>query len=209
MSVSYVAYVADDVAAEVKSRRLAELFAAYRQGQAELNAQEVGRVHLALLDGRPRRDGQYRAVESLQGRTDSMKRVIIKEQKLPVSLGSLQQHWQMRSAAASSRQHWDLDNSVLQQQARLEQYMTEGCLGPVASAGVGDYVAVQVQQVVGHSTLICVPLAKTSISEFAAVFGSCTPGIQQIPAWLQQLMLLQGGCAFGDMGQQIAAHAGM
>jgi len=29
-----------------------------RAGQAELNELEVGRVHLVLLDGRPRRDGQ-------------------------------------------------------------------------------------------------------------------------------------------------------
>jgi hypothetical protein len=30
-----------------------------RAGQAELNQQEVGRVHLVLLDGRPRRDGEH------------------------------------------------------------------------------------------------------------------------------------------------------
>ncbi|KAF6256051.1 CDK5 regulatory subunit associated protein 1 [Scenedesmus sp. NREL 46B-D3] len=69
-------HLADDVPAVVKSQRLADLFAAYRQGQAELNRLEVGRLHLVLLDGRPRRDGQ----QSLQGRTCSMKRVIIPEQ---------------------------------------------------------------------------------------------------------------------------------
>lgn len=30
-----------------------------RAGQAELHQQEVGRVHLVLLDGRPRRNGEH------------------------------------------------------------------------------------------------------------------------------------------------------
>lgn len=165
--------VADDVPSEVKSRRLAELFAAYRQGQAELNALEVGRVHLALIDGRPRRDGRHRASESLQGRTDSMKRVIIPECSLPVSISSLKQHLNMPLQSSGTN---------------LEQLMTAGCLGPVASTVVGDLVAVRVQQVVGHSTLLCDPIAKTSVGEFAGVFGSCTPGTQHVPAWLQLLL---------------------
>lgn len=163
---------ADDVPAEVKSRRLTELFTAYWQGQAKLNTLEVGRVHLVLLDGRPRRDGQYRASEALQGRTDTMKRVIIPEQQLPVSLTSLYQYLRMDGAASGAQlQPW--------------HGIEAGPLGPTTAVGIGDFVAVHVQRIEGRSRLICAPIAKTSISEFAQLFGSCSPAKHQVPSRLQ------------------------
>jgi hypothetical protein len=169
----------DDVPADVKSQRLADLFAAYRQGQAELNGLEVGRLHLVLLDGRPRRDGE----NALQGRTCSMKRVIIPEQPVPSSLRALQQH--------CSTGLWP---------DRQQQLYA----GPVSSLSTGDYVAVLVREVVGSSTLLSVPLAKTSIQEFAQVLGGTIIGADQAPGWLvgqgaaaadlepQQVLMAQG-----------------
>jgi hypothetical protein len=183
-------HLADDVPAEVKSQRLADLFAAYRKGQAELNQLEVGRIHLVLLDGRPRRDGQH----SLQGRTCSMKRVIIPEQPVPSSLCALQQ------------QFAGLPYDAQQQQ---QLYM-----GPVSSLGTGDYVAVLVQQVVGSSTLISVPLARTSIQEFASVLGSTIISADKAPAWLLQqgaaaaaaAASVGGGVSDGESQQVLVAQ---
>uniref|UniRef100_A0A383WC25 Uncharacterized protein n=1 Tax=Tetradesmus obliquus TaxID=3088 RepID=A0A383WC25_TETOB len=183
-------HLADDVPAEVKSQRLADLFAAYRQGQAELNQLEVGRIHLALLDGRPRRDGQH----SLQGRSCSMKRVIIPEQPVPSSLRALQQH------CAGLR----LDPQQQQQQLYA---------GPLSSLGTGDYVAVLVQQVVGSSTLLSVPLARTSIQEFAAVLGGTIVSADEAPAWLVQqgaaaaaAAAASGGASDGESQQVLVAQ---
>jgi len=169
-------FLADDVPAEVKARRLAELFAAYRQGQAELNAAEVGRVHLVLLDGRPRRGGE----RALQGRTCSMKRAIIPEQALPKSLASLkQQHMQQQQQQQQQRRR-----GMNQLQQQWQQHSSHSSM--LSKVGPGDYVAVLVQQVAGTGTLLSVPLAKTSVQEFAAVFdGSTTPDVQLTPRWLQ------------------------
>jgi hypothetical protein len=45
---------------------LASCLASCRAGQAELGRQELGRVHLVLLDGRPRRGGEHRLQVILQ-----------------------------------------------------------------------------------------------------------------------------------------------
>lgn len=95
----------------------------------------------------------------VQGRTCSMKRVIIPEQPVPASLADLQRHALSSSSSSSS-----------------------SYAGPVSSLAAGDYVAVLVQQLGGTSTLLSKPLARTSIQEFVAVFGSTTPGLA--PGWL-------------------------
>jgi hypothetical protein len=158
-------HLPDDVPAEVKTQRLADLFSVYRQGQAQLNELEVGRLHLVLLDGRPRRDGE----NALQGRTCSMKRVIIPEQPVPSSLRALQQQ--------CGTGLWP----DYQQQQQQGLYA-----GPVSSLRSGDYVAVLVREVVGSSTLLSVPLAKTSIQEFAQVLGGTIVSADQAPGWLVQ-----------------------
>jgi hypothetical protein len=98
-----------------------------------------------------------------------MKRVIIPEQQVPASLAALMQHSQQQppqALSSSSRANHEYS-------------------GPVSSLRTGDYVAVLVKQLGGTSTLLSQPLAKTSIQEFAQVFGTSTPGLQQIPAWMR------------------------
>jgi len=102
----------------------------------------------------------------MQGRTCSMKRAIVPELPVPASLRALQQY-------AEGLGHHKSSSSS-----------TPVYTGPVSSLGTGDYVAVFVQQLSGTSTLLSQLLAKTSIAEFARVFGSTTPGLQQVPAWL-------------------------
>lgn len=63
--------MADDVADDVKKRRLSEIVDAQHAGAKENNAAEVGKRHLVLVEGPSKRDSaQY------QGRTDTNKMVI-------------------------------------------------------------------------------------------------------------------------------------
>lgn len=104
-----------------------------------------------------------------------MKRAIIPEHPVPTSLAVLQQHVGSSLSCSTS--------------SSLPVYA-----GPVSSLQTGDYVAVLVRQLGGTSTLLSQPLAKTSVKEFAQVFGSTTPGAQQLPSWLQA-----GGFGGGGM----------
>lgn len=125
-----------------------------------------------------------------------MKRAIIPEQPVPASLADLQQHLQgaaawLQGAAAGPSNGSSSGSRVYS--------------GPVSSLQAGDYVAVYVQQLGGTSTLLSQPLAKTSICEFARVFGSTTPGVQAVPAWL----LAAGAAApAGEEEQRLRATAG-
>jgi hypothetical protein len=117
-----------------------------------------------------------------------MKRAIIPEQPVPASLAALQQHVQAAGLQVSSST------------STFPLYT-----GPVSSLQTGDYVAVLVRQLSGTSTLLSQPLAKTSVQEFAQVFGSTTPGVQQLPPWLQAGDL--AGSQWVEEGLEAAAGA--
>ena len=51
----------DDVPADVKQRRLREIIAAHRLNEHRLRAEEVGRVHLAMVEGNAKREGELYA----------------------------------------------------------------------------------------------------------------------------------------------------
>ena len=68
----------DDIPASVKTRRLQELIAEYRRGLEAIALEEVGRRHIVLIEGASRR-----SEEQLTGRTDSFKRVILDDIKVP------------------------------------------------------------------------------------------------------------------------------
>lgn len=121
-----------------------------------------------------------------------MKRAIIPEQPVPASLAALQQHVQ-----AAGLQELPVSSST----STFPLYT-----GPVSSLQTGDYVAVLVRQLSGTSTLLSQPLAKTSVQEFAQVFGSTTPGVQQLPPWLQA-----GGDLAGSqwVEERLEAEAGI
>lgn len=212
-----------------------------RAGQAELSQQELGRVHLVLLDGRPRRGGEVNLQVNrdaaicvtmlpaspllmtaglcsrrcigrnmvltqlcagpscvlilMQGRTCSMKRAIIPEQPVPASLAALQQHLQATSPQQASAAAGSYGSSPVYS-------------GPVSSLQTGDYVAVYVQQLSGTSTLLSQPLARTSIQEFARVFGSTTPSEQQMPAWLPSMLAVTSAVG-SDSDEGLTATAGL
>ncbi|DBA70565.1 TPA: hypothetical protein ACH3X2_011957 [Trebouxia sp. C0005] len=64
-------HLADDVPADVKSRRLQEIIAIFREGQLRQNEAEIGKIHLVLVEGFSKRSDSQ-----LSGRTDTMKRAI-------------------------------------------------------------------------------------------------------------------------------------
>jgi hypothetical protein len=120
-----------------------------------------------------------------------MKRAIIPEQPVPASLADLQQHQQAATSLQGATSSSSSSNS------------STVYSGPVSSLQTGDYVAVYVQQLGGTSTLLSQPLARTSIQEFAQVFGSTTPGLQQIPPWLHTAVLGE------EHDERLAATAGL
>jgi hypothetical protein len=133
-------------------------------------------------------------MDLLQGRTCSMKRAIIPEQPVPASLADLQQHLQGAAAWLQGAAAGPSNGSS-----------SPVYSGPVSSLQAGDYVAVYVQQLGGTSTLLSQPLAKSSIREFARVFGSTTPGAQAVPAWLLAATV---AAAPGEEEQRLRATAG-
>jgi len=68
----------DDIPASVKTRRLQELITEYRSGLEKAALEEVGRRHIVLIEG-----ASKRSEEQLTGRTDSFKRVILDDIKVP------------------------------------------------------------------------------------------------------------------------------
>lgn len=70
----------DDVPEDVKKQRLQELIFEYRQGLSDLAVGEVGRRHIVLVEGPARK-----SENQLTGRTDTFKRVVFSDIKVPSS----------------------------------------------------------------------------------------------------------------------------
>ena len=68
----------DDVQEEVKVRRLQELIFEYRSGLEDIAKSEIGRRHIVLVEGKSRKSEMQ-----LTGRTDTFKRVIFDDEKVP------------------------------------------------------------------------------------------------------------------------------
>ena len=68
---------ADDVAPEVKQRRLAEVIAAFREVAVQRNGAEVGRVHCVLVEGPSKKSDA-----ELAGRTDTGKTLVFPDEPL-------------------------------------------------------------------------------------------------------------------------------
>ncbi|KAL3133161.1 hypothetical protein ABBQ38_007054 [Trebouxia sp. C0009 RCD-2024] len=71
-------HLEDDVPPDVKSRRLQEIIAAFRDGQLKQFQAEVGRTHLVLVEGFSKKSDAQ-----LSGRTDTMKRVVFDAVPVP------------------------------------------------------------------------------------------------------------------------------
>ena len=68
----------DDVQEEVKVRRLQELIREYRSGLKDIAKSEIGRRHIVLVEGKSKKSEMQ-----LTGRTDTFKRVIFDDKKVP------------------------------------------------------------------------------------------------------------------------------
>jgi hypothetical protein len=222
---------------------------AFREGQRRLTRAEVGRVHVVLVEGSARKGEGM-----LQGRTCTMKRVVLTDMEVPVSLreweqqqqqdreevgskdreqqqqwgrrrqegglevGREHQQWgQQRRCDVEAHQHQqqqeegerlypgiDLlqqgkgkcegqqvveEGQQWQQQQQLQvvaggwpSEISHGLLdsteleahGSRVRLMPGDYVAVRVDGSSGHSTLMGVPLAKTTLADFVSWSGGTT-----------------------------------
>ena len=99
-------HLADDVPEDIKARRLREAQDAFRAGQRELIQAEVGRVHLVLIEGRARKgEGLW------QGRSCTMKRVVVGDVAVPGSM----RKWQQQQKQGAG---WQEDHHQQQQQQR-------------------------------------------------------------------------------------------
>lgn len=76
-------HLQDDVPEDVKLRRLQEVIAVYRQGLLAANEAAIGSRHVVLIDGPAKRSTEQ--APSLQGRTDSNRRVVIPEDLVAAS----------------------------------------------------------------------------------------------------------------------------
>ena len=68
----------DDVAADVKTRRLGELMAEYQSGRARCADALVGQTQLVLVEGAPKRQPPGDDEPRVQGRTDSNRTIVFK-----------------------------------------------------------------------------------------------------------------------------------
>lgn len=131
----------DDVPASDKQRRLEEIIAAYRRGEELQRAREVGRVHLALVEGDGNKEGE------LWARSNTNRGIRIpKELAVAPSLGALRDGSAMGAANGPER----------------------------VQVRPGDYVAT----VVLNDRLVGMPLAVSSVREFAAATSGGMPYVE-------------------------------
>ncbi|GMH44867.1 hypothetical protein BSKO_12819 [Bryopsis sp. KO-2023] len=75
-------HLKDDVTEEVKGRRLSQIINMFRKRQMEKSAAEIGRQHLVLVEGKAQKSD-----DMWTGKTDTLKRVVFPDRKVPSSLG--------------------------------------------------------------------------------------------------------------------------
>eukprot|EP00873_Tetraselmis_striata_P009339 jgi/Tetstr1/429603/TSEL_019501.t1 len=78
-------HLEDDVPAEVKQRRLAEVIEVFREGLTARNTAEVGRRHIVLVEGPSKRDPDV-----WTGRTCHFKRVLFRYAPVAASYGTME-----------------------------------------------------------------------------------------------------------------------
>jgi len=149
-------HLEDDVAEEVKSRRLAELIDTFQMTTSIRNSLlEVGRLHVVLVEGEGDPQGN-----TFTGRTDTNKRVIFPNQRVLQSISKEEaKHIAMSSLAYSlspSSTLTELLESIVQKRREGQPWCNE--------VKKGDYVIVKITAARGH-TLRGLPVAQTSITQ--------------------------------------------
>ncbi|KAL4447151.1 hypothetical protein ABPG74_014003 [Tetrahymena malaccensis] len=135
----------DDVPEEVKKQRLQQMIDVFHKNQELVNKQEVGRVHLVLVEGKGKFENQIR------GRTDTNKRVIFN------SLTTCS------SDIPEDISHSDEQLKEFLMKQQIEQSINQGEQNKINN---GDFILARVDSVSVRS-LFCTPIAKCSISQFA------------------------------------------
>jgi hypothetical protein len=178
-------HYADDVPADVKAARLAELMALFREGQRARVGGEVGALHLMLVEGPARKAGSLWA-----GKSDGMHKLV---------LGGAD------SAAPGGREELRIPASLAE--ARGEAF--GGGRAPRVGVAAGDYVAVRVARLAGDvgATLVAHPVARTTLGEFFATFGAAAVPADAAAA-IPWLAGRHEGGALQEGGALMAAAAG-
>jgi len=149
----------DNVAAEIKQRRLQELIDVYRAKVHSKNERsEVGKFRLVLIEGPTKRQKADSSVGTAtwHGRTDQNKRILF---DVEIEIGS-----GLRNAKVWKKDHV-LEMLELQQQQLISPDLHEH-LATRTDLNPGDYAVVYVTEAKGH-TLRGRVLWKTTISKFA------------------------------------------
>ncbi|KAK9864446.1 hypothetical protein WJX84_002398 [Apatococcus fuscideae] len=128
-------HLMDDVPADVKSTRLGEVIAAFRQIQAARNQAEIGRIHLVLVEGAAKRQP-----DDLTGKTCSMKRVIIANQPAAQSLAAMP-----NTHIQNTRQQMPWNSSLVNVRGPQAEPSKDSPLENTISLAAGDYAAVYIQ----------------------------------------------------------------
>ena len=174
--------LSDDVDEPTKQRRLREVIELFNQGAREANQEQVGRVHLLLVDG-PSKKSPTEWV----GRTDCNRRAScdtaeMRSQTRPrcdlrYGRDAISDTAEMRSAALVATRGVGCGRrvvfarrpvrSALDTSADLGEFFGRRDLAEVDLVP-GDYVAVRVTAALSANTLRAEPIARTSITMFTA-----------------------------------------
>ena len=150
-------HLPDDVLPDAKKRRLAQLIEAFRVGQAGRCREQVGALHLVLVEGPSRR-----SQEELTGRTCTGFRVNFDGWRAtPAAEGAAAAKW-LRGVVA--------DATSESGTGPAPYAVVEGLL-PLVMLKVGDYAVVEIEATTGAS-LRGRAVCRTTLAEFATAAGN-------------------------------------
>ena len=169
----------DDVPADVKARRLAEVIDLFQAGAKERNNRlEVDRLHLVLIEGEGKK--ARGGGSTWTGRTDTNKRVVFEDCKVIDSLSKSEAlavatvSWKGMKDAYTLQQANEVVAGILAASRAQQRTLSNGSSGSSGSSGsmttlqAGDYCIVKVLRGKGH-TLEAAAVAKVGLREADAL----------------------------------------
>lgn len=138
----------------MKKRRLNEVIDTFNSGLRKKNIKEVKNKHLVLVEGVSRK-----SENELSGRSDSNKKIVFPEQKVP-NLKTLQRVLSQQPNPINSDVEEHKTNDI--QQPKLDKMISED----LQQLKPGDYVIVEVTEARDGVTLRGRALAKTTLTEY-------------------------------------------
>ena len=153
----------DDVAPEIKNRRLRELNAIFRDGASFRSQQDISSLQLVLIEGAAHRPVRDSGVPAITGRTDGNKRVLIPyhpETLLPSNLDQVL----FTDADCDVQSTNSGSNSLFPLRARN-----------LTTIRAGDFVLVTVVSA-GSTTLRALPIALSTMQNWSPLAALLTTG---------------------------------